>query len=204
MNQIIKATIQQAFEKNKKELERIGRNTEIYAGELEFASEQYASAVKLAAEINAQQEELTKFLNQEDGDTQQAQMPAQDAVEAEIQAKGSNVAPSVKPAEIEAQIAIEYHFNLFEATVANESGPCGEFAKGLSAKEINTLEARMQCIDQCVLILRNGYVVTGESACASAEIYDRKKGQENARANAVSKIWPFMGYELRSKLATAS
>ena len=53
----------------------------------------------------------------------------------------------------------------------------------------------------CVLTLRNGFTVTGESACASPENFDAEIGRKIARQNAVQKIWPLMGYELRSKLA---
>ena len=53
----------------------------------------------------------------------------------------------------------------------------------------------------CVLVLRNGFTVTGESACASPENFDAEIGRQIARQNAVSRIWPLMGYELRSKLA---
>ncbi|MBN0315192.1 hypothetical protein JTM73_33600, partial [Pseudomonas aeruginosa] len=53
----------------------------------------------------------------------------------------------------------------------------------------------------CVLVLRNGFTVTGESACASPENFDAEIGRKIARQNAVTKIWPLMGYELRSKLA---
>lgn len=53
----------------------------------------------------------------------------------------------------------------------------------------------------CVLVLRNGFTVTGESACASPENFDAELGRMIARQNAAQKIWPLMGYELRSKLA---
>jgi hypothetical protein len=53
----------------------------------------------------------------------------------------------------------------------------------------------------CVLVLRNGFTVTGESACASPENFDAEIGRKIARQNAIKKIWPLMGYELRSKLA---
>lgn len=55
----------------------------------------------------------------------------------------------------------------------------------------------------CVLVLRNGFTVTGESACASSENFDAEIGCKIARQNAVNKVWPLMGYELRSKLATS-
>jgi len=53
----------------------------------------------------------------------------------------------------------------------------------------------------CVLILRNGFTVTGESACVSPETFDAEIGRKIARQKAIEKIWPLMGYELRSKLS---
>jgi hypothetical protein len=52
----------------------------------------------------------------------------------------------------------------------------------------------------CVLKLQNGFTVTGESACASPENFNKEIGEDIARKNAVAKIWALMGYELRSKL----
>ena len=52
----------------------------------------------------------------------------------------------------------------------------------------------------CVLVLRNGFTVTGESACASPENFDAEVGKKIARANAVQKVWPLMGYALRNQL----
>ena len=59
----------------------------------------------------------------------------------------------------------------------------------------------LDCITFCVLVLRNGFTVTGESACASPENFDAEIGRKIARQNAVQKIWPLMGYELRSELS---
>ena len=55
-----------------------------------------------------------------------------------------------------------------------------------------------------MLVLRNGFTVTGESACASPANFNAEIGRKVARANAVQKVWPLMGYELRSKLAGAA
>ena len=51
----------------------------------------------------------------------------------------------------------------------------------------------------CVLTLKNGFTVTGESACADPAMFNAEIGQKIARENAERKIWPLMGYELRSK-----
>lgn len=53
----------------------------------------------------------------------------------------------------------------------------------------------------CALTLRNGFQVTGESASASSENFDRELGRKISRDNARNKIWALEGYLLRSKLA---
>ena len=55
----------------------------------------------------------------------------------------------------------------------------------------------------CVLVLTNGYTVTGQSACADPNNYNQEIGQRIAREDAVKKIWPLLGFELSSKLAAA-
>ncbi|MBY4639596.1 hypothetical protein K6L44_06220 [Gluconacetobacter entanii] len=55
----------------------------------------------------------------------------------------------------------------------------------------------------CVLTLRNGFTVTGESACASPENFDEELGRKIARKNAREKIWPLEGYLLRQRLHDA-
>ena len=52
----------------------------------------------------------------------------------------------------------------------------------------------------CVLTLRNGFTVTGESACASPENYNEEIGNKIARENARAKIWVLEGYLLKQKL----
>lgn len=52
----------------------------------------------------------------------------------------------------------------------------------------------------CLLTLKNGYRVVGDSACASVENFDEEIGRSIARANAREKLWPLMGYELRQRL----
>lgn len=108
------------------------------------------------------------------------------AIEQEIQAKGLT-APRVTPADIESNIETEWYF-----TAANGVAASG----GVVRSDDDSL----RLLTFCVLILRNGFTVTGESACASPENFDAELGRKIARANAVNKIWPLMGYELRSKL----
>jgi hypothetical protein len=56
----------------------------------------------------------------------------------------------------------------------------------------------------CVLVLKNGFTVTGESACASPENFDAEIGRKIARQKAIEKIWPLMGYALKDKLQSVS
>ncbi len=107
------------------------------------------------------------------------------AIEQEIQAKGLT-APRVTPDDIEANIASEHYFTAEEG--CNGADRSVVFPTPLSF------------LTFCVLVLRNGFTVTGESACASPENFDADLGRKIARQNAVSKVWPLMGYELRSKL----
>lgn len=53
----------------------------------------------------------------------------------------------------------------------------------------------------CVLELRNGFTVSGESACASPENFNAELGEKIARDNARQKIWALEGYALRNKLS---
>ena len=105
-------------------------------------------------------------------------------IEHQIQAKGKT-APRVTPADIEANIDAELCF-----TVGNAAD-----ALGVPTSESTRL------LTICVLTLRNGFTVTGESACASPENFDAEIGRNIARQNAAQKVWPLMGYELRSRLA---
>lgn len=123
-------------------------------------------------------------------------------IEQEIQAKGLT-APRVTPADIEANIASEHYFTALEGVMgANRLGTGLNMVE--SAKDIANASrslGHLGLLTFCVLVLRNGFTVTGESACASPENFDAAIGRKIARANAVQKIWPLMGYELRSKLA---
>lgn len=53
----------------------------------------------------------------------------------------------------------------------------------------------------CLLTLKNGFTVHGESACASPENFNEELGRTIARDNAKHKIWALEGYLLRNKIA---
>ncbi len=92
-------------------------------------------------------------------------------IEAEIQAKGLN-APRLTPADIDAVI-VSGAYHVFPGTT----------------------------LTVCALTLRNGFIVTGESAAASPENFDEEIGRKIAHDNARAKIWALEGYLLRERLA---
>lgn len=49
----------------------------------------------------------------------------------------------------------------------------------------------------CVLTLRNGFLISGESSSVSKENFDEDLGRKIARENARNKIWQLEGYLLR-------
>lgn len=52
----------------------------------------------------------------------------------------------------------------------------------------------------CLLTLKNGFNVSGESAAASLENFDVEIGRKIAKDNARNKIWALEGYLLKQKL----
>lgn len=95
----------------------------------------------------------------------------EETIEAEINKKGLT-APRVTPDALDAEIVGE-QFHVFEGS----------------------------CLTVCALTLRNGFTVTGESACASPENFNAEIGQKVAKANAREKLWPLLGFRLRDQLA---
>lgn len=114
-------------------------------------------------------------------------------IEQEIQAKGKT-APRVTLQHIKDIIVSEHYF-----TAA--AGIEGELRFGDPKKEdSDTYPDSLKLLTFCVLVLRNGFTVTGESACASPENFDAEIGRKIARENAVNKIWMLEGYLLKQRL----
>lgn len=104
----------------------------------------------------------------------------------------SHPAPRVTPDDVEASIAACHYFTAYEGLIGVAAARFGV---------VGDVHDSLGLLTFCVLVLRNGFTVTGESACASPENFDAEIGRKVARQNAVEKIWPLMGYELKCRLA---
>jgi hypothetical protein len=92
-------------------------------------------------------------------------------IEAEIVEKGLT-APRITPEHIESCVVSEQYYVFTDTTFT-----------------------------VCLLTLKNGFQVSGDSACASPENFDAEIGRKIARDNAVQKIWALEGYLLKEKLS---
>ena len=117
-----------------------------------------------------------------------------DPIEQEILDKGLN-APRLTPALIDSVIASEHYFTAFDGAAHT-----GEHSKWAGDWEVPRSIEALGLLTFCVLVLKNGFTVTGESACASLENFDAEVGRKIARRNAVDKIWPLLGFTLKQKL----
>jgi hypothetical protein len=115
-----------------------------------------------------------------------------DAIEAAIRERADK-APRVLPADIEAEISSEHYFTAAQ-------GASDPAAVNICKPATTAATDSLGLLTLCVLVLRNGFTVTGESACASPENFDAEIGRKVARANAVSKVWPLLGFKLRDRL----
>lgn len=108
--------------------------------------------------------------------------------EAELAAKA--VAPRVTQQDVQDAIASEHYFTARDGC-EGVSGGGGSYP------------APLGLLTFCVLVLGNGFTVTGESACASPDNFNADIGKRLARENAVRKVWPLLGLELRNRLTMA-
>lgn len=119
-------------------------------------------------------------------------------IEQEIQEK-KLTAPRITPSDVEANIVSEHFFTAREGRAGALEAET--YVGRERPAEDNSDLLPLELLTFCVLVLRNGFTVTGESACASPENFDAEIGRKIARQHAVNKIWPLMGYELRTRLA---
>ncbi len=111
-------------------------------------------------------------------------------IEQEIQSKNLN-APRVTPQDLQDNIVSEHYFTAADGARMSPHGN----------HPVHNLDTgSLGLLTFCVLVLRNGFTVTGESACASPENFDAEIGKKIAYDNAREKIWLLEGYLLKQRL----
>ena len=113
-------------------------------------------------------------------------------MEQQIKEAGADRAPRVTPADIEAEIASEHYF------VAGDGIYGAAHKRGDDS--VQSFPEALDLLTFCVLVLSNGFTVTGESACASPANFNAEIGRRIARENAITKVWPLLGFRLRDAL----
>ncbi|WP_436296239.1 Gp49 family protein [Variovorax sp. LjRoot175] len=109
----------------------------------------------------------------------------QPVTEQELAAKA--VAPRVTAPGLDAVIVAEYYFTAADGVHG--------------ADEVPLIDNHpLWLLTFCVLVLKNGFTITGQSACASPANFDPAIGQRLAYANAKAKIWDLEGYLLKQRL----
>lgn len=109
--------------------------------------------------------------------------------------KAGKTAPRITPAYIDSLIIDRLFFTAYEASIGQDVSPQERPFVAMQAHGLLTF---------CVLTLRNGFTVTGESACASPENFDAGIGRDIAFKNAREKIWLLEGYLLKQRLAEST
>lgn len=123
-----------------------------------------------------------------------------DGIEQEIQAKGADKAPRVTPTDIEEAIASEFYFTAAQGVLGEAIW--GDYRPQISEDvDFENRRSPLDLLTFCVLVLDNGFTVTGESAVVSPENFDAGVGRKVARKNAIEKVWPLLGYALKERLS---
>lgn len=95
-------------------------------------------------------------------------------------------APRVTPADVEAYVDGCYYFTAQDGVVMHADQDTVP----------NNHDQALGLLTFCVLVLKNGFTVTGESACVSVENFNADIGRRIAREHAVAKVWPLLGFRL--------
>ncbi len=117
-------------------------------------------------------------------------MSSEQEIEQQIMEAGKT-APRVTPEHIDECIVDEVYFTANQGVMA---------ATGRMREGQQPVLHPLNLLTICVLVLRNGFTVTGESACASPENFDAEIGKRIARDNAREKVWMLEGYALKERL----
>ena len=99
----------------------------------------------------------------------------------------------VTPADIQSAISSE---NYFTAADGVRGAPGGD--NYLLAEYVTYDGGPLSLLTFCVIVTTNGHTVTGESHCQDPAKFDAQIGREEARKDAINKLWPMVVYAARS------
>lgn len=95
------------------------------------------------------------------------------------------------PADLEKFVAHEYFFTASQGVRAAGYLP------------LDDLPGSLCCMTFCVIVMTNGYILTGQSACADPADFNADLGQKLARQDAIKQMWPLVGFVRRDQLHEA-
>ncbi|QIG68829.1 hypothetical protein EVB68_092 [Rhizobium phage RHph_Y2_6] len=102
-------------------------------------------------------------------------------------------APRVTLQEVQDNISSIHYFTA-------RQGVEGTYEGGIEDDALIEDGGALSLLIFCVIVLKNGFTVTGESACASPENFDPAIGRKLAYERAFNDIWKLMGYHLKQNL----
>jgi hypothetical protein len=108
--------------------------------------------------------------------------------------------------DIEKNIASEHYFTALDGVKGAYAYITDTVAEVEVIKDgVYVMQSRdtLGLLTFCVLVLKNGFTVTGQSACVDPKNFDQLKGRTYAREDAINKVWPLMGYALKDRLNSA-
>lgn len=142
------------------------------------------------------------------------------AIQQETRGKGFT-APCVTPEMVEAAIASEHYstaadgfrFNWLteDHALALDRDNVESIAQGIRVRTHSATSAAIDAsagtppmlgmLTFCVLVTRNGHLVSGEAYCADPAKFNAETGRNEARKVAIDKLWPMLVYAERDRLA---
>jgi hypothetical protein len=106
----------------------------------------------------------------------------------ELLAKANVNGPRVTVEKLAAEIEAEFYFTPMDAAV------------GLGVDSHIRSDSPLARLTFCVLVLKNGFTVTGQSACVSPENFRADVGKAYAREDAERKMWQLLGFRLADRI----
>lgn len=99
--------------------------------------------------------------------------------------------------QINAEIASEHCFTAADGVCGVAEREAGYVQNWASAAH----DTSLGLLTFCVLVLRNGFTVTGQSAYADPAKFNAEMGRKLAREDAIRQCWKLLGFRLRDQIA---